>query len=340
MREKLPAAFERPPRRDRPAREPRRQPGEDLRADDGVARPVGVDEAALQGLGRRAVAGERVLGVRTHPPGAREPAVVAQRFELGHDLVREPEHLRHRAVRPDDVHDVHPLDPRAELDPPVSRGGAALDHAAEELLGRRELALLGEGPAEDELDLRQALVVLRQQPRCAREELRGRRHVPALAARSPADASQRAARGGRDRVLVRPAPELCVVAARLLQVIAEDLLLLDQPFSGHLLEPAREAAVQIRAHLLRDRRIRRVADQEVAEAVGVGAGDRAARRLQELLADEACRATSRSGSPWRTATASRWNTSPSTAPRSSSRRSCSGRRSRRAARSAWMEPGA
>ena len=73
---------------------------------------------------------------------------------------------------------------------------------------------------------------------------------------------------------------------RLLEVVPEDLVQLDelQPVVG---QPVREPLVQLGAHCLRERLVRRVADQQVAEAVGVLTRELGLVRADELLADQA-----------------------------------------------------
>ena len=87
-----------------------------------------------------------------------------------------------------------------------------------------------------------------------------------------------------DRV-VRRHPELGAIAARLLQVVAEDLVELDQ-IAAVLGEPAGEALVQLRPRRLRERVVGGVADQQVPEAEGVLAGKLALVGADELLANE------------------------------------------------------
>ena len=89
-------------------------------------------------------------------------------------------------------------------------------------------------------------------------------------ARSAAGRQPSPRRGGQGAVVGRP--ELGPVAAGLLEVVAEDLVQLDE-LGAVLLEPGREALVEVRAGRLRQRVVGRVADQEVAEAEGVLAGE-------------------------------------------------------------------
>ena len=88
------------------------------------------------------------------------------------------------------------------------------------------------------------------------------------------------------RVLVER-PELVEVAVRLLEVIAEHLLVLaDDRLADRAREPRRDLLVQRRARPLRHRLVDGVADQAAVEPERVADGERRPRRLDQLLADE------------------------------------------------------
>ena len=80
--------------------------------------------------------------------------------------------------------------------------------------------------------------------------------------------------------------ELIQVAERLLEVMADDLVELDE-IGADLVQPAGEPLVEVRARRLRERVVRRVADEDVPEAERVVAGQLRALRPHELLAHEA-----------------------------------------------------
>jgi hypothetical protein len=61
--------------------------------------------------------------------------------------------------------------------------------------------------------------------------------------------------------------ELDPIPVRLLEVVADDLLVLGGALPGRLIEPAREAFVHLASSLLGDRLIGGVSNQEVAEAI-------------------------------------------------------------------------
>ena len=90
-------------------------------------------------------------------------------------------------------------------------------------------------------------------------------------------------RGGQ--LVVVGHPELGAVAAGLLEVVAEDLVQLDE-LGPVLLQPGCEALVEVGAGRLRQRVVGGVADQQVAEAEAVLAGELRPVRPDQLLADE------------------------------------------------------
>ena len=159
------------------------------------------------------------------------------------------------------------------------------------------------------------------------------RSSPRQSARRPAAASRSPARSARAR---SGCPSSLLVAGGLLEVVAEDLVQLDQLLAA-LLEPAGEALVQLRPRGLRERVVGGVADQQVAEAEAVLAARTAPCRDGSAPGARAPPGAASPGSPpgASACTAPRWKTSPSTAPRSSTRRSAGSSWSRRAASSAF-----
>ena len=112
------------------------------------------------------------------------------------------------------------------------------------------------------------------------------------------------ARGGQAlgrSVGERPRPvvertELGAIPIRLLEVIPDDLVALAQR-PRRLVEPVREPLVELRAGRLRDRRVGRVADQQVSEPERVGRRQVGALGAHELLADERSEPTSTASDP-------------------------------------------
>ena len=116
--------------------------------------------------------------------------------------------------------------------------------------------------------------------------------------------------------------ELAPVARGLFEVVADDLVELDESARVPL-EPVGEALVQVGARCLRQRVVGGVADQEVAEAVGVVAGQRRAVRTDRAPCGRApsrCASTV-AGRRRRAPRRRRVEHWPSTAPRSSTARS-------------------
>src|SRR6266516_7319990 len=80
--------------------------------------------------------------------------------------------------------------------------------------------------------------------------------------------------------------ELGPVPVRLLEVEAEDLLVLTDPVTRLAFEPVCEALVQLGPQLLRHRAVGGIADQDVAEAEGVVVREFGTPGPDQFLADE------------------------------------------------------
>ena len=100
-----------------------------------------------------------------------------------------------------------------------------------------------------------------------------------------ARASQQLGRAASGVGLVREV-ELAPVEGGLLEVVAEDFLQLAQPVGGDALEPGGESLVELGTQFLRHRLVRRVADEDVREAVAVVAGKLRAVGPHEFLPHE------------------------------------------------------
>ena len=85
--------------------------------------------------------------------------------------------------------------------------------------------------------------------------------------------------------------ELHPVAIRLLQVVPDDLVELEE-LDPVLLEPRRVSLMEVRTSRFGERLVRSVAEEEVAEAEAVVAGDERLVRSNDLLADECGQARS------------------------------------------------
>ena len=111
--------------------------------------------------------------------------------------------------------------------------------------------------------------------------------------RSLAGASQHDA--GPESQLVVTAAELRVEPVGLLEVVADDLVVTGE-LAVSRLEPVGEALVQPRAQLLRHRRVRDVADQDVVEPKAVVAREQRAIGADELLARKREQSAAHAGS--------------------------------------------
>ena len=108
---------------------------------------------------------------------------------------------------------------------------------------------------------------------------------------------------------------------RLLEVVAQDLIGLNE-LGSVWQEPVGESLVQLGPRCLRERVVRRVTDEQVAEPERVVSGEVRPVWANEFLANERAQPRRYSrllgGEGW---TAPRWKTSPSIEPRSSTTRS-------------------
>src|SRR6188472_1797258 len=107
-------------------------------------------------------------------------------------------------------------------------------------------------------------------------------HVAALVRPMPRPGQPSARPSGEGADMFVPLAEPFPIVVRLLQVIAKDLLVLDDTIAGARLEPVGEALVENRAFLLWQCLIRRVADEEMAEPIHVVGLE----RTDDLVANE------------------------------------------------------
>ncbi len=172
----------------------------------------------------------------------------------------------------------------AQLADPVADRGRAFGEG----LGAPERLVRPAGPLERVAELR-----LEQEVALAGRRERRRAHVQGdggtvvlARRRALTTRDQVPPRGSRQRAAVRR-PELGVVLAGPLEVVADDLALLHQA-GAVLLQPRREAGVEVGPRRLWHRVVRRVTDQEVAEPEAVVARKLRRVRPDQVLADE-CR---------------------------------------------------
>ena len=114
-------------------------------------------------------------------------------------------------------------------------------------------------------------------------EQRGPGPVVLAVDRAPAGGGE--SRGGAVGELGVRLPELRLVSGCLLEVVADDLVALDQGVAV-LVEPVGEAGVQVGTDRLGERVVGGIADQQMAEAVAVVAGELGAVGADELVAHE------------------------------------------------------
>src|SRR5829696_8804395 len=205
---------------------------------------------------------------------------VGHGLEQGKRLLGQREQLR-SAPRLDLEAGDASLNPCGELADAIARNGGAL----RESVGAQDRFVASSAPHEhvgelvfkDEVDLGCG-----DEHGGALEEARG--GLVVLAAGCTASRVGEALPCGTAKPVLGQ-PELRAVAARLLEVVAEDLVELDESGSG-LLEPGREALVEVGAARLRDSVVGGVSDEQVAEAEAVLTGERRPVRPDQLLSRE------------------------------------------------------
>ena len=167
---------------------------------------------------------------------------------------------------------------------------------------------------------------------------------PEIAGRQRSATSRSQTRAGQrgDALGVAGVAQLAAIGGGLLEVIAEDLLVLGEAPAARAFEPAGEALVELRARALGQPGIGRVAHEDVPEAVGVLGRERACLGHDHPLAHERAQTGCngrRAISAHSSRTAPDQNTWPTTEARCATSRSASSSWSRRAASSAWIVGG-
>jgi len=152
---------------------------------------------------------------------------------------------------------------------------------AEHALGVSELADVHQRLTEVRQQLEPFGVEHGEQRGRSPHQVRGGRHVAAgerPAARGPQPFG-RSSPDGSAAIVERP--ELGEIPVRLLEVVAEDLLVLAAAVAVHGLGPLREPLVELGAVPLQEPGIRRVPDQDVLEGVRRAGGHDRGVRLDE-----------------------------------------------------------
>ena len=203
-------------------------------------------------------------GIRERGVGDVQSHLVADGFEYGQRLVDERGQLL-RALRLAVDSEAAPEDPAAELSDTVAGRGGSLGEGI--CTAERVVALARPAQGVAELDLEGEVKL---DPRYERggtlEQADGGAVI--LAADGAVACGGQAAPSPRCQLVVVGQPELGPVAVGLLEVVAEELVELDER-GRVLLEPESEALVEVRAHGFRERVVGGVAEQEVAEAEAV-----------------------------------------------------------------------
>ena len=149
----------------------------------------------------------------------------------------------------------------------IAGGGCACGGLVREIGRSRELARQEKRLAEVESERDSRIVVRAQRERSPKQLHRGPDVVPPERACADGREQRRGAEAEVTRTLVQR-PELAPVPVRLLEVIADELVRLDE-LRRAFAEPVREALVQLCACRLRKRLVRRVANQQVSEPICV-----------------------------------------------------------------------
>ena len=154
----------------------------------------------------------------------------------------------------------------------VSDSPRLLDRGAQDLLGSLELAAPGESISELGQHLEPPRVVGREEVDAALQEAHGCRQVGT--SHSTRSRGQELDRCLRSELVRARLSELAPEHRCLLEVVAEDLVSLEARLFRRALEPARISLVELRSQLFRHRAVRRLADQQMTEAVRVFAGEK------------------------------------------------------------------
>ena len=176
--------------------------------------------------------------------------------------------------------DEQPRQDRVRLERPVTERHGARDRLVDAHLRLGELADLHQRLAEVGQQLEPLALALRQHVDRPPQQARGGLHVATRERPPPGRAELARAAPAELAALVVERRELEQVAARLLEMEADDLLELELAVAlpVHALGPVGEPPVQPRADALRQAVVGRVADQDVVEPEEVGARRRRGAR--------------------------------------------------------------
>ena len=252
--------------RHRPVAEAGAEPDLDLGRLTLLAGGGGVDERLLERGGLLAEVADEAADLAAQTPGARKTKVVSRRLEERHDSLRQVDDLTAPPGRVGLEEDELPLELGPRRPEVVTVRTGILERLLEERFRLGQLAELGEQAADASEQLR--LVGNPDREPCgALKQVQSRRKVAAMKCTAPGGCESHArtlAQLLRDRV---HRTKLGAKAERLLEVVADDLLVLGGSLTGRGLEKGRRPLVQLRPCLLRQALVRGVADEDVTEAV-------------------------------------------------------------------------
>ena len=184
-------------------------------------------------------------------------------LDLAHDLAPPA-----REVVGDVVENEEARQDGVRMQPDVVVLRSRLDRLVEEDVGPGELADLHERLAQHGQECKATLVLGRKELGGPPEEVRRGRHVAPAEGALPGRGETRRRPHAELTPVVVQGPEICQVPVRLLEVVAEDLLVLGLAVAVAVdaLGPSDEPLVQGNARPLEDAGVRRVADEQVVEA--------------------------------------------------------------------------
>ena len=263
-----------------------RDPRQTLHRLPAVSGPLGVLDRPRPGfLGRRQARAQHPDQAQERPcPG--QPALVPEPAEGGDGAPRLPLRLGGPTLGVREQADPQADDDRMRLKAHIRRLGGGLLHLPGDGDEPVEVRRLHERERDLGQQLQASLVVGGQERGGAREEVDGGRHVAARE-RALAGRRQPLRRAlAQRRGPIAGRPELEQGAMRLLEVVADDLLVLPGEVARVHLDPIREPLVHLRAHRLWDPVVGSIADEDVGEAKGILAADLGTIGPDELLAHE------------------------------------------------------
>ena len=248
-----------------------------------VARAPGMNENALERLLRLSKPAAEDEDVAEQHIRARKAAFVTELFEHAAGALRD--HGDHREAHRRIGHQAHGavLEQNVRLEPTIAAGPHGLDRLVDDHTGLAQVP--GQAKGRDAHGQQFEATCARSRVQAvgpAEQPRRGLEVAACLGA--PAGPLEPLCRGLREGGVLLA--HLLEQAEGLFEVVAEQLLELEQAVAGGRLDPAREALVQTAARLLRHARVGGVVDQQMPEAVGLLAAIGRRRRPHEPLGDE------------------------------------------------------